>query len=136
MICKTRRLSGKAPSGGCQRAKSAAERSKMAVLSPRLRRVLCAVLLGLCAVTVGLVVVLLARTYSLKPAVPAPGIWARKGERRVEAAFSPQERRDLKEALKGNKSGWEWKGASLQRRRQTETRTTASGQFCAGARLA
>ncbi|XP_015272496.1 PREDICTED: probable carboxypeptidase PM20D1 [Gekko japonicus] len=73
----------------------------MAALSPRLRTALCVALLLLCAVTVVLLVVLLARAYSMKPAVPAPEIWDREGERRVEAAFSPQERRDLKEALKG-----------------------------------
>ncbi|XP_054837437.1 N-fatty-acyl-amino acid synthase/hydrolase PM20D1 [Eublepharis macularius] len=73
----------------------------MAALSPRSRGVLWAVLWGLLGATVALLVVVLARTYSVRPPASAPTIWARKGERHIDPAFSPQERRELKEALKG-----------------------------------
>nr|XP_056700810.1 N-fatty-acyl-amino acid synthase/hydrolase PM20D1 [Euleptes europaea] len=74
----------------------------MAALGPRLRRALWVALAGLCVAAVALLAVVLARAYSTKPSpAPAAGVWAGKGARRLEAAFSPQERRELKEALKG-----------------------------------
>ncbi|XP_048352903.1 N-fatty-acyl-amino acid synthase/hydrolase PM20D1 isoform X2 [Sphaerodactylus townsendi] len=72
----------------------------MAALSPWLRKGLCAGLLVLFGVAAVLLIVVLARTYSMKSPAPSD-IWARMGEPRIEANFTPLERQELKEALKG-----------------------------------
>ncbi|XP_066480324.1 N-fatty-acyl-amino acid synthase/hydrolase PM20D1 [Tiliqua scincoides] len=78
----------------------------MAACRLRLRGALCAAALALCAAALALAAVLLVRTYGSRRAPPAPERWARslqqqQQQQRLQAAFSPEERQELKEALKG-----------------------------------
>nr|XP_034977322.1 N-fatty-acyl-amino acid synthase/hydrolase PM20D1 isoform X1 [Zootoca vivipara] len=78
------------------------EGSKMAALSGRARGALWVALLALGGTALALVAVVLARTYAPRRPAPAAELWARRSrQQRLEPAFSPQERRELKEALQG-----------------------------------
>ncbi|XP_077785143.1 N-fatty-acyl-amino acid synthase/hydrolase PM20D1 isoform X2 [Podarcis muralis] len=78
------------------------EGAKMAALSGRARGALWVALLALCGTVLALLAVVLARTYAPRSPSPAPELWARRSrQQRLEPAFSPQERRELKEALQG-----------------------------------
>uniref|UniRef100_A0A670I8J3 Peptidase M20 domain containing 1 n=1 Tax=Podarcis muralis TaxID=64176 RepID=A0A670I8J3_PODMU len=78
------------------------EGAKMAALSGRARGALWVALLALCGTVLALLAVVLARTYAPRSPSPAPELWARRSrQQRLEPTFSPQERRELKEALQG-----------------------------------
>ncbi|XP_061488113.1 N-fatty-acyl-amino acid synthase/hydrolase PM20D1 isoform X2 [Rhineura floridana] len=74
----------------------------MAAFSSRVRGVLWVAFLGLCGAVLTLLIVVLARTYSIQPPALALRLWPRRDQqRRVESAFSAQERRELKKVLQG-----------------------------------
>ncbi|XP_062998690.1 N-fatty-acyl-amino acid synthase/hydrolase PM20D1 isoform X2 [Elgaria multicarinata webbii] len=74
----------------------------MAAFRTRLRGVLWVATLGLCGTVAVLVVAVLVRAYGTRRTASAPGFWARREQpQRVEPAFSPRERRELKEVLQG-----------------------------------
>ncbi|KAJ7331721.1 hypothetical protein JRQ81_013901 [Phrynocephalus forsythii] len=75
----------------------------MAALSSRVRLSMWLFGLGLVATGMGLVFVLLARAYKTQPSAPVPRLWLSSEQRgRLQPTFTPEERQELKELLRGS----------------------------------